>query len=129
MDSNLFLSVITAFLLYFPLSAENPEILEIREFYYNLSDLINNEGLYRREATVSYNVIPGIGTPVSNLITYYDMIFDDTVHEYDIFTLKIINTYQFAGNVSYEEYVFNYNRKLIFVFTNKIFIIRLSTAY
>jgi hypothetical protein len=105
------------FILCFQLTAENPDILEIRYFYNNLSELINNQELYEKQASVTYYVIPGIGTPHSILKEYYNMIYNEDINEYEIYPLKIINTYQYAGNVSYEEYVYNYERELIFVFT------------
>ncbi len=92
---------------------KSPEVSKIRGYYYTVVKMIKNGELKRRETRKEYPVIPGIGTPVSKIIIYYDMKHIKET-EYDYRVRKIENYYQHAGNVLYEEWVYLPTKEMIF---------------
>lgn len=66
---------------------------------------IQNGELYRRELRIEYWVVPGIGTPVS-LVTAYDDMLDLGEGDYMFSLLKLDHYYQHAGMAFREEFLY-----------------------
>jgi hypothetical protein len=96
-------------------AAEKKEITSIRDYYTSVMKKIKDGSLYKRELSLSYTVIPGIGEPSSKVLIYYDMI-EHGEGNYDIIIVRIENYYQHAGNALYEELVYDQRGALIFYY-------------
>jgi hypothetical protein len=75
---------------------------KIKDYYNEVTARIKNGNFYHREISIAYPVVPAIGTPLSKLVIYYDMI-SDRPGIYNMPIIKIEHFYQYAGNALYEE--------------------------
>ncbi len=96
-------------------AAEKKEITSIRDYYISVLKKIKEGSLYKRELSLSYTVIPGIGEPSSKVLIYYDMI-DRGEGDYIISIVRIENYYQHAGNALYEELLYDSGGALVFYY-------------
>ena len=96
-------------------AAEPREILSIRKYYNDLLQKIQAGTLYTREMRLTYEVIPGIGTPSSRAVIYYDLSSNNE-GRYSSMTLRIENYYQHAGRALYEEFIYNPDGSLVFYY-------------
>ncbi|RPJ09675.1 MAG: hypothetical protein EHM28_00845 [Spirochaetaceae bacterium] len=111
------ISAMILFVMMTPMAfCQEPEAInQIRQYYEDTQKQINDGRLYQRTLAIEYPVVPAIGTPVSRVVIYYDMI-STRPGDYDLAVIKIVHYYQHAGRVFYEECLYSQKGEPVFCF-------------